>query len=109
MVIFLLGLVGIPPTAGFFGKYYIFGAAIQAGWVWLALAGVVNSVISLFYYANIIRVMYVLQPASPAPLPRPPLLSAAIFASAALVLVIGLYPQPFVELARVASQLLSSI
>lgn len=58
-LILLLSLTGIPPTAGFVGKLYIFGAAIQSHqWAWLAVVGIVNSVISLYYYMNIARLMY---------------------------------------------------
>lgn len=109
MTVFLLGLAGIPPTAGFLGKYYVFASAIQSGWVWLALAGVLNSVISVFYYANVIRVMHVSPPVEESPLPRPALLHAVLLASFVLVLLIGIYPQPFIDLARVAVQILGRV
>ena len=54
MLIFMLSLGGIPPTAGFMGKFWIFSAAIESGHVWLAVIGVVNSAISLFYYFRIV-------------------------------------------------------
>ena len=58
-VLLLLSLTGIPPTAGFVGKLFIFGAAIQSRqWAWLAVVGIINSVISLYYYMNIARTMY---------------------------------------------------
>ncbi|MDX9789789.1 MAG: NADH-quinone oxidoreductase subunit N [Candidatus Kapaibacterium sp.] len=59
MTIFLISLTGLPPTAGFVGKLVLFGAVIEGGWYWLAVIGVINSVISLFYYAKIIRNMWV--------------------------------------------------
>ncbi len=59
MIIFLLSLTGIPPTAGFLGKLLIFGAAIGSGeWAWLAVVGIINSAISVYYYMNVARVMY---------------------------------------------------
>jgi NADH-quinone oxidoreductase subunit N len=61
MAIFLFSLAGIPPLAGFAGKFYLFAALVRAGgtWAWLlAVVGVVNSVISLFYYARVLRAMY---------------------------------------------------
>ncbi|MDP6532253.1 MAG: NADH-quinone oxidoreductase subunit N [Candidatus Marinimicrobia bacterium] len=60
MTLFMFSLTGIPPTAGFIGKYYLFAAVIQAGpsFYWLAFAGAVNSVISLYYYIRVIRQMY---------------------------------------------------
>ena len=58
-VILLLSLTGIPPTAGFLGKLYLFGAAIKSHqWAWLAVVGIINSVVSLYYYMNIARLMY---------------------------------------------------
>jgi len=58
MLVFLLSLTGIPPLAGFMGKLFVFGAAIEGGLVWLAVIGVVNSVISLGYYSMIIKEMF---------------------------------------------------
>lgn len=58
MAFFLFSLMGVPPTAGFVGKLYIFSSLIRQGWYWLALAGVLNSVVSVFYYAKIIKAMF---------------------------------------------------
>ncbi|MBC7338995.1 MAG: NADH-quinone oxidoreductase subunit N, partial [Firmicutes bacterium] len=58
MVIYFLSLIGIPPTAGFFGKFYLFSAALEQGQVWLALVIVVNSVISVGYYYGVVRQMF---------------------------------------------------
>ena len=60
MVIFLISLTGLPPTAGFIGKLYIFTAVLNAGseWLWLAVVGVLNAVVSLFYYVKIFRNMF---------------------------------------------------
>ena len=58
MLLFMLSLGGIPPTAGFMGKFWLFGAAIDAGYVWLAVIGVLNSAISLYYYVRIVVFMY---------------------------------------------------
>ncbi len=60
MTIFMFSLTGIPPTAGFIGKFYLFAAVIKAGpdWYWLAIIGVLNSVISLYYYMRVVKVMY---------------------------------------------------
>ncbi len=106
MALFMLSLIGIPPTAGFFGKFYIFAGAIQAGLLWLAVAGVVNSVVALYYYANVIRLMYLVAPESPLPLAEPTALRLALGISALGTLAIGLFPQPFVALAGAAALLL---
>ena len=58
MLLFMLSLGGIPPTAGFMGKFWLFGAAIDAGYVWLAVIGVLNSAISLYYYLRVVVFMY---------------------------------------------------
>jgi NADH-quinone oxidoreductase subunit N len=58
MVIFLISLTGLPPTAGFVGKLYIFSAVLNSDYVWLAVIGVVNSVVSLFFYVKIFRNMF---------------------------------------------------
>lgn len=59
MVIFLVSLTGLPPTAGFIGKFFVFAAILDSGMIWLAVIGVLNSVVSLFYYVKIFRNMYV--------------------------------------------------
>jgi hypothetical protein len=58
MLIFMLSLGGIPPTAGFMGKLWIFGAAIDAGYVWLAVIGVLNSAVSLYYYVRVVAACF---------------------------------------------------
>ena len=58
MAVFMLSLTGIPPTALFFGKFFLFAAAINTGFFWLAVVGILNSVVSLFYYVGVIRAMY---------------------------------------------------
>jgi NADH-quinone oxidoreductase subunit N len=63
MTIFLLSLMGIPPTAGFAGKFYIFAGAVKAGYIWLAVLGVLNSAVSLYYYLRVMVYMYFREPA----------------------------------------------
>lgn len=62
MVIFLFSLMGIPPTAGFAGKFYIFAGAVKSGYIWLAVIGVLNSAVSLYYYLRVIVYMYFKDP-----------------------------------------------
>src|SRR5262249_53660338 len=59
MTVALLSLGGVPPTAGFFGKFFLFQAAVQSGLVWLAVAGVLNAIVALYYYLVVVKVMYV--------------------------------------------------
>jgi NADH-quinone oxidoreductase subunit N len=56
--VFLISLTGLPPTAGFVGKLFLFSAVLDSPYIWLAVVGVVNSVISLYYYARVFRNMY---------------------------------------------------
>jgi len=62
MAIFLFSLAGIPPLAGFMGKFYIFSAAIKSGYIWLTIIGVMNSLISVFYYFRVTVLMYMKEP-----------------------------------------------
>ena len=79
MALFMFSLAGVPPTAGFMGKLYIFNAAIQANYVGLAIIGVLNSVVSAFYYLRITVVMYMDQGESePAPDRLAPALALAV-------------------------------
>ena len=99
----LLSLAGIPLTVGFFSKFVLFSAAVQAQglFVWLAVAGVLNSALSVFYYARVLKVMYV--DPSPAELPPPPALplggigygrAAAVAVIAVGIVALGIDPQP---------------
>ena len=58
MALFMFALAGMPPTAGFVGKFYIFSAAVQSGYIWLAIIGVMNSLVSMYYYLRITVLMY---------------------------------------------------
>jgi len=98
MVIFFMSLAGLPPTAGFVGKLFVFGAAVQAGYYYLAIIGVLNSVISVVYYFNVVRQMFFLPPPSEERLSLPRFPLAAAIICVVMVMVIGLYPQPLIDL-----------
>jgi NADH-quinone oxidoreductase subunit N len=100
MALFMFSLAGVPPTAGFMGKLYIFSAAVQAGQIGLAVIGVLNSVISAFYYLRITVVMY-MSPAKsePAPDPLAPALSLALAIAGGGTLLLGLLPSRVLEMA----------
>ncbi len=100
MTIFLLSLGGLPPTAGFVGKWYVFTAAVQAGHVGLAVIGVLTSVVSVFFYLRVVVMMYMTGGGEPAPLPAlPRLATAALVASALAVFYLGLLPARVLSLA----------
>ena len=100
MLIFLLALTGIPPTGGFFGKIYLFAAAIRAGYTWQAVIGVVTSAISLYYYFGLVVNMYLKSSDKDTPRPlRSPALVATIGLCAIVTLLLGLLPQQLVDFA----------
>ncbi len=99
MALFLLSLAGIPPLAGFLAKYYVFAAAIQAGYTWLVVLAVLTTVIALYYYANVIRLMYLSAETNPHHvIPSFPA-GMVLIITAAGVLVFGILPQSILELA----------
>jgi NADH-quinone oxidoreductase subunit N len=93
MALFMFALAGIPPTAGFVGKFYIFSAAVQAGYIWLAIIGVMNSLVSVYYYLRITVLMY-MKPAEAdlGPVDFAPALTATLLLTAVGVLLIGIFP-----------------
>lgn len=106
MLVCLLSLGGMPPTAGFMGKFRLFGAAIDAGYVWLAVAGVLNSVLSLYYYMRLVMFMYLRPADSGAPvLGVSPALRVALGVAVVATLALGLYPSLVFEAADRSARL----
>jgi NADH-quinone oxidoreductase subunit N len=108
MLLFMLSLGGIPPTAGFMGKFWLFSAAIDAHYYWLAVIGVLNSAISLYYYIRIVVFMYVKketigsEPATTTPL------AIVLGVAVAATLVFGLYPRLLFEVAEASARTLGA-
>ena len=102
MLVFMLSLAGIPCTAGFIGKWWLFGAAIKAGYGWLAVLAVVNSAISLYYYIRLVVAMYMGTPREQEAPARSAALVAALAVSLIFTLAVGIFPGPFMQLARLA-------
>ncbi len=103
----MFSLAGVPPFAGFAAKFFVFRSAVNQGLIWLAVLGVVNSLISAFYYLRVVYTLYM------KPLPRrvpaflaSPAISAVAALSAALVILIGLYPTLIFSAARTAAHFL---
>jgi NADH-quinone oxidoreductase subunit N len=93
--LFLLSLAGIPPTAGFFAKWFVFKAAIDTGLYWLAIVAFVNSVLGAYYYLRVLVYMYMREPAAGGPVAIPMrsgYVTAALVVAAVLTLVLGLAP-----------------
>ena len=108
LTIFLLSLIGIPMTGGFFAKFYVFSAALQANLVGLTIIGVLNSAVGAYYYLRIIVMMYMREAREEVPAtPVPPALGAALAISVAATLYLGLLPGRILEYAsRSAAELL---
>jgi len=101
MTIFMVSLAGVPPTAGFVAKFYLFGAAVEAGLAWLAVIGVLNSVISAYYYLRLIVIMYMREPVlEAAPASTAPLVSVSLAIAATATLLLGLLPSALLALAQ---------
>ena len=103
MVIFLLSLGGIPPTAGFIGKYYLFSAAIQSGYGWLAIIAVLMSAVSMFYYLRLVVAMY-LKEGRDADVAITPALRFVAAVCLVVTLFLGMYPVPMIKQVAASAQ-----
>ena len=107
MAFFLLSLIGIPFTGGFFGKFYVFAAAIHSGMIWLAIIGLLNSGIAVFYYLRVLTATYT-KPMDSSPVLNVPRVSAplclAMALTVAVTLVLGIIPGRVLSMARHAAE-----
>ncbi len=103
----LISLTGIPPTAGFIAKVYVFNAAVQADLVWLAIVGVLNSVVAAYYYLRIVMNMYTAEPASEESIQPGYYLGLAMTVAVVGLLVIGIFPSPLLEASEAAASVFS--
>jgi NADH-quinone oxidoreductase subunit N len=100
MAIFMFSLAGIPPFAGFFGKYYVFLAAVKADMTWLAIVGVLTSLVSAYYYLRLVVLMYFREGDADVSKSVPVSALVAVAAAALLVLALGVFPSLVVNLTR---------
>jgi NADH-quinone oxidoreductase subunit N len=101
MAVFMFSLAGIPPTAGFVGKFYIFSAAVKAGYIGLAIIGVLNSALSVFYYLRVTVMMYMRNPEKELPrLEISPAMAIALVIAVFGTLQMGVTPSQYLNLAR---------
>ncbi|MGE5532322.1 MAG: NADH-quinone oxidoreductase subunit N [Bacteroidota bacterium] len=106
LVVLLMALTGLPPTAGFVGKFYLFGAAVRTGtWWWLGLVGIINSAISLYYYMNIARLMFFTHDRAELP-QRPSGVTFVIWLCVIVTLGMCFLPGPVLSLAQQAGSFL---
>ncbi|MDA8169413.1 MAG: NADH-quinone oxidoreductase subunit N [Nitrospiraceae bacterium] len=102
MLIFMFSLTGIPPTAGFIGKFYLFTAAIKAGYTWLTVVAVLMSAISAYFYLRVVMYMYMKEPAKQLEMAKSYGARFALLLTGLAVLVIGILPAGLIDMARAA-------
>jgi NADH-quinone oxidoreductase subunit N len=107
MLLFMLSLGGIPPTAGFMGKFWLFSAAIESGYVWLAVIGVLNSAISLYYYVRIVVFMYLKKETTGSQPVVGPALALTLGVAVVATIALGVYPRLLFEFADLSARSLS--
>ncbi|HEC24203.1 MAG TPA: NADH-quinone oxidoreductase subunit N, partial [Chloroflexi bacterium] len=95
MVLAMLSLGGVPPLAGFFGKFFLFAAAVEAGYVWLAIVGVLNAIVALYYYLSVIKVMYVDPNEDTRPVRVTPVFTGVLLFTGLGILVMGTIAGPW--------------
>ena len=112
MLVFLISLAGIPPTSGFVGKYLLFAGLIKADNEWLnglAVLAVLNTVISFYYYAQIIKAMFIEPPSDDKPVNLNINATVTLTIATILTIFIGVYPQPFIEVSKLATKSLAPL
>jgi NADH-quinone oxidoreductase subunit N len=107
MLVAFLSLAGMPPFVGFVGKVFVFAAAVEAGWIWLAVVGVLNSIVGLYYYLNVLKYVYLYrfekedEDQHPVPLTRPYAIGLVILTFG--ILLVGTLFGPWFSLASQAA------
>ncbi len=103
LLVGLLSLAGVPPFAGFSGKWYLFGAAISKGYTWIALVGMIFSVVSLYYYLQVARQALVSEPKDPSPIEMNWVERAVLVISVVFIVTLGFWPTPVMQMAQTAA------
>jgi NADH-quinone oxidoreductase subunit N len=105
MAVFLASLTGLPPTAGFIGKVYLFASVVEGGLWWLAVVGVLNSAVSLYYYWRVVRTMYLDEPENSEPIVLPAFANVSIGILLAGTMFFGLYFTPLADLTKASTSM----
>jgi len=103
LVVAMLSMAGIPPLAGFVGKFYLFMAIVESH-LWLVILGLVMSMVSVYYYLNVALVMYRDKPVDPTPIELPSPVAVTLIITMAVTLFLGIYPAPLSEVVNSAAQ-----
>jgi NADH-quinone oxidoreductase subunit N len=99
----MLALAGFPPTVGFIGKFYLFTAAIDGGFIWLTVIGVLNSFISVYYYLRVVKVSFLEKfEGTFVPVKYTPAMMAVLLITLAGTLGLGIFPEKLLEISRAA-------
>jgi NADH-quinone oxidoreductase subunit N len=108
MLLFMLSLGGIPPTAGFMGKFWLFSAAIEANYFWLAVIGVLNSAVSVYYYVRVVVFMWLKTESIGTRAPLGPALAFTLALAVAGIVALGVYPRPLFDFAEASARSLGA-
>ena len=98
MAVTMFALAGLPPFAGYFGKYYIFIAAVKANFTWLAIIGVFASAISVYFYLRIIVLMYFKSPETEIKIQKSNTAVLAVIIAVLIVIILGIFPNSVINL-----------
>lgn len=98
-----LSMAGIPPLAGFAGKFYLFSAIVSQGYLWLVIVGLLMSMASVYYYLSVVKVMFMADPQSDSPIVVPTGAKAGLLISMIITVILGVWPQPLSVLANLAA------
>ncbi|HZR46638.1 MAG TPA: NADH-quinone oxidoreductase subunit N [Candidatus Manganitrophaceae bacterium] len=109
MLVSLLSLAGVPPLAGFVAKVYVFAAAVHQGMIFLVTIGLINVVISFYYYLIVVKKIYSVEPAETTPIPLSMPLRIVLYATIAGVLILGIWPAPFIDFSVAATGVFANL
>lgn len=109
LTVSLLSMAGIPPLAGFAGKFYLFSSIVNQGYLWLVILGLLMSMASVYYYLSVVKVMFMADPVDDTPIVVPAGAKAALLISMIVTVILGVWPEPLSVLANLAANSLSLI
>jgi NADH:ubiquinone oxidoreductase subunit 2 (subunit N) len=108
LLVFFLSLIGIPPTGGFMGKFFVLGAALKQELYVLATFGILNSVISVYYYFGVAKQVFFVEAQDETPINPGFVMNAVVTVTMVVTLVIALWGQPFIQLATESAEILQA-